>query len=264
MTDVLSWHPRPPSAAGIRPGTASNRAATPAGDSAGCRSQTVRNFDLTPKDTPNAPKPRKTRGRTPKADAACAGKENLPMMERPSPLFATLMRDSVSARLQRPDSALSSPAFDSPSVPDDGLSFTAAFKDLAITPSSRLPPVPAAAAAAETDFGEAVGVARRARLAALQAGDSAAEPEQAAAPPAVQEDEGAAAGAEDGAWHAQAAVQWAPSTPAEQPEAAAPATVGGRPVSRALFAGAAEGAAQIDSPHVPRPPPPRPDSAARR
>lgn len=260
MTDVLSWHPRPPSAAGIRPGTASNRAATPAGDSAGCRSQTVRNFDLTPKDTPNAPKPRKTRGRTPKADAACAGKENLPMMERPSPLFATLMRDSVSARLQRPDSALSSPAFDSPSVPDDGLSFTAAFKDLAITPSSRLPPVPAAtaAAAAETDFGEAVGVARRARLAALQTGDSA---EQQAA---VQEDEGPAAGAEDGAWHAQAAVQRPPSTPAEEPEAAAPATVGGRPVSRALFAGAAEGAAQIDSPHVPRPPPPRPDSAARR
>ena len=64
--------------------------------------------------------------------------------------------------------------------------------------------------------------------------------------------------------HAQAAVQRPPSTPAEEPEAAAPATVGGRPVSRALFAGAAEGAAQIDSPHVPRPPPPRPDSAARR
>ena len=168
MTHTLCRPPRPPSTIGERPGTADVtrggmplRASTPGASCA--RTQTLRNFDLTPADTPGAPKPRKTRGRTPKA-GECA-EANLPSLAA-SPLFTTLMSSRMGASMQRPDSAMSSPTFESPTMPTDAemMSFSSAFKDLSLGESKHLPPLPASTMMEQTDFGENYGVARRARL----------------------------------------------------------------------------------------------------
>jgi|EP01046_Picozoa_sp_COSAG06_P021960 hypothetical protein len=274
MTDVLNWHPRPPSAMGERPGTADVtgiRAATPG---ASCdRTLTVRNFDLTPADTPGAPKPRKTRGRTPKAGEGAEPAQNLPSLAA-SPLFATLMSSRMSASMQRPGSAMSSPAFDSPTMPNDAamMSFSNAFKDISLDGSKQLPNLKLAAKDQQSpsDFGENVGVARRARL-----GVAAEETPPAARPKAEAEEEivelvqrpesrcgfaptdsyvDSPTGSEEG--NSPSDGTGATEAQAEQPDAPQRQSQGGRPVPRNLFAAETHTVCP-ESPHMPHPPPKR-------
>ena len=278
MTDVMSWHPRPPSAMGERPGTAGMmRAATPG---ASCdRTMTVRNFDLTPADTPGAPKPRKTRGRTPKAGESAEAQQNLPSLAA-SPLFATLMQGRMSASMQRPGSSLSSPAFDSPTMPNDAMmmSFSKAFKDISLDDHKQLPPLPLTAREKQesrSDFGDTVGVARRARMGVQAENDT---------PPAHRQEAPTADDAEeevvdipqrpasrcgfataDSLMHSPASSEDSPTSskdgdasvePTPQQPEAPRQSMGGRPVPRNLFT-AGDSPAMPDSPYTPAPPPKR-------
>ncbi len=274
------WQPRPPSAMGERPGTADItqghgiRAATP-GESC-ARTQTVRNFDLTPADTPGAPKPRKTRGRTPKGGEHVEA--NLPSLAA-SPLFATLMSARMSASMQRPDSAMSSPAFDSPTMPNDAamMSFSSAFKDISLDESKQLPPLPANAKKDQaSDFGDNYGIARRARLGVSAEGTPPCEPKAegqqlqqqhhqkqdvvepvqrpgsrlgfASATGFVESPDSSAERNNDVVACSSSATREEPAAPRE--------SHGGRPVPRNLFAADASTVCP-SSPHMPRPPPKR-------
>jgi hypothetical protein len=227
----------------------------------------LRNFDLTPADTPGAPKPRKTRGRTPKGGENFEA--NLPSLAA-SPLFATLMSARMSASMQRPDSAMSSPAFDSPTMPNDAamMSFSSAFKDISLAESKQLPPLPVSARKDHvSDFGDNYGIARRARLGVSADGtppcESNAEGQQhheqdtvelgqrpgsrlgfASATGFVESPDGSVEGNSDVAAGARGEQ--------EEPRE----SQGGRPVPRNLFA-ADTSAVCPNTPHMPHPPPKR-------
>ena len=269
--DVMSWHPRPPSAMGERPGTSGMmRAATPG---ASCdRTMTVRNFDLTPADTPGAPKPRKTRGRTPKAGESAEDQQNLPSLAA-SPLFATLMQGRMSASMQRPGSAMSSPVFDSssPTMPNDKemLSFSKAFKDISLDDHKQLPPLPLTAREGQesksgvSDFGDTVGVARRARMGVQAENDTPPAHRQEAEEEVVDIPQRPASRC--ALVHSPASSDDSPTSskdgdvsvePTPQQPVAPRQSMGGRPVPRNLFT-AGESPAMPGSPYKPAPPPKR-------